>query len=199
MAAYDSAVVRSAAAAALAVSLWTPLSAHDFERTQVAISFARAGSYVVEVTNDTAWLQHRLIPFGGNFIDRVVLFVDGREIRPTSAEFMRGDAVSTYRLRGGVPADARTLRWYYGLVIDPYPLTIRRADGHLQVEEVAGDAWSRTIDISGQFQPTSAPKGLAVAVIIALLLAPVAIRVVTSTRERAVGQKRQDRRERQEA
>ena len=48
-------------------------------------------------------------------------------------------------------SSARTLRWFYGLVIDPYPLTIRRADGRLIVEEVAGDAWSRTIDLSGQF------------------------------------------------
>ena len=50
-----------------------------------------------------------------------------------------------------MPIDAQTLRWFYGLVIDPYPLTIRRADGRMIVEEVQGDAWSRTIDLSGQF------------------------------------------------
>ena len=50
-----------------------------------------------------------------------------------------------------MPMNAQTLRWFYGLVIDPYPLTIRRADGRVIVEEVQGDAWSRTIDLSGQF------------------------------------------------
>ena len=54
-------------------------------------------------------------------------------------------------MRGRVPLDAHTLRWYYGLVIDSYPLTIRRADGRIVVEEVQGNAWSRTIDLSNQF------------------------------------------------
>ena len=45
-----------------------------------------------------------------------------------------GDIIElgTHRLRGRLPVDAHTLRWYYGLVIDPYPLTIRRADGLAQ-------------------------------------------------------------------
>jgi hypothetical protein len=83
------------------------------------------------------------------------------------------------RLRGHLPLDAQTLRWYYGLVIDPYPLTIHRADGRVIVEEVQGDAWSRTIDLSGQFQAplvTQRTIGLAIAV---LLLVPVALRVAT--------------------
>ena len=114
------------------------------------------------MTNDAAWLTHRLIPFGGGgdpervalqvIADRVVLFVDGREVRPDSVEYMDGPApVGTYRMRGRMPFDARTLRWYYGLPMDPYPLMIHRADGRVVVEEIAGDAWSRTIDLSGQF------------------------------------------------
>ena len=178
MGAYDSAVVRAAAAAAaLAAILSTPLVAHDFERTQVAIAFARDGSFSVDVTNDTVWLQHRLIPFGGNFIDRVVLWVDGHELRADSAAFSAGPLVSTYRLRGRMPLDAHTMRWYYGLVIDPYPLTIRRADGRVSVEEVAGDAWSRPIDLSGQFTRRHVPDILAPIAVIGLLLVPITARM----------------------
>ena len=165
-----------AAACALALSVSAPLRAHDFERTQVLITFARDGSFVVEVTNDTAWLQHRLVPFGGNFVDRIVLFVDGHEVRAALAEVVPGPLVSIYRLRGRMPLDARTLRWYYGLVIDPYPLTIRRADGRLQTEEIAGDAWSGSIDISGQFQRWRAPDMLAPIAVIGLLLLPIIAR-----------------------
>ncbi len=125
--------------------------AHDLERTSVALTFARDGSFVLDVSNDPSWLKLRMEPFHGNFVDRIVLFVDGHEVRPTSVEFIPAETRATYRLRGRMPSDARTLRWYYGLVIDPYPLTIRRADGRLQVEEIAGDAWSRPIDLTGQF------------------------------------------------
>jgi len=88
-----------------------PVSAHDFERTQVTLIFARDGSFVLDVTNDAAWLTHRLVPFGGRgdpervalqvVADRVVLFVDGREVRPDSVEYLDGPApVATYRMRG---------------------------------------------------------------------------------------------------
>jgi hypothetical protein len=169
------------------VSSVRPAGAHDFERTSVVLTFARDGSFALDVTNDAAWLEHRLIPFAGGgaasgalhlMADRVVLFVDGREVRPTSVERVVAEApLITYRLRGRVPIDARTLRWYYGLPIDPYPLTIRRADGRIVVEEIAGDAWSRPIDLSGQF---TAPRLSATVVAIAigaLLLVPFALRL----------------------
>src|SRR5262245_20882515 len=133
------------------------LAAHDLERTRVLLTFARDGSFVLDVANDPNWLKLRMEPFHGNFIDRVVLFADGHEVRPTSAEFIAGETLATYRLHGKMPIDARSLRWYYGLVGDPYPLTIRRADGRVQVEEIAGNAWSRTIDLTGQFQ---APRAI---------------------------------------
>ena len=77
-----------------------------------------------------------------------------------------------------MPIDAQTLRWYYGLVIDPYPLTIRRADGRVIVEEVQGDAWSRTIDLSGQFHaPLLNRASRSGSLIAALLLVPVALRL----------------------
>src|SRR5437762_3189982 len=120
----------------------TPASAHDLERTRVTLTFARDSSFVLDLANDPDWLLQRLEPFanaagvvqafrpaadrdarlaslGRVFIDRVVLFVDGHEIRPTSAEYV--SPLGIYRLRGRMPVDAKSLRWYYGLVIDPYP------------------------------------------------------------------------------
>lgn len=128
------------------------LRAHDVERTQVLLTFATDGSFVLDVSNDANWLALRLESVPGPFIDRIVLWVDGREIRPETSELISGSPLSTYRLRGHMPVESRTLRWFYGLVGDPYPLTIRRADGRIVVEEIVGNAWSREIDLSGQFR-----------------------------------------------
>jgi len=161
--------------AALA-SLGTTLAAHDLERTNVVLSFERDGAFVLDVANDPSWLKLRLENFPGPFPDRVVMWVDGREVRPTSVEFIPGTPVAIHRMRGRVQVDARTLRWYYGLVIDPYPLTVRRADGKLIVEEVGGDAWSRAIDLSGQY-PAPLLSSTATGIALLLLLAvPVALR-----------------------
>ena len=155
------------------------VSAHDLERTQVSITFARDGSFVADVANDPAWLKLRLESIPGPFADRVVFWVDHQEVRPDSVEFLGGSPLSTYRLRGRVPLGAQTLRWYYGLVIDPYPLTIRRADGRLIVEEVQGDAWSRTIDLSGQFHAPLVSQTAVAVVLGVLLLVPIALRLTT--------------------
>ncbi|HEV8346205.1 MAG TPA: hypothetical protein VGQ16_06510 [Vicinamibacterales bacterium] len=160
------------------------ISAHDLERTQVLLTFARDGSFVLDVANDPSWLKLRLEPFRNNFIDRIVLFVDGHEVRPTSVEYIDGSTLGTHRLRGRMPVDARMLRWYYGLVVDPYPLTIRRADGRVQVEEIQGDAWSRPIDLSGQFQGPRRIDRLAPILIVALLLIPLVLRVSSARKKR---------------
>ena len=153
-------------------------SAHDLEKTQISIVFARDGSFVAEVANDPSWLKLRLESIPGPFADRVVFWVDGREIRPDTVEFIEGTPAIN-RLRGHLPMNAQSLRWFYGLVIDPYPLTIRRADGRVVVEEVQGDAWSRAIDLSGQFQaPLVSQRTVAVA-LAALLLIPFALRMTT--------------------
>jgi hypothetical protein len=166
------------------------LQAHDLERTQVSLAFARDGSFVLDVANDPVWLKLRLEEFSGSFADRVVLWVDGREIRPTSVEYVAPSGaedvqkpLGTHRLRGRLPVDAHTLRWYYGLVIDPYPLTIRRADGHVIVEEIGGDAWSRTIDVSGQFQTPRVNATVAGLAVAGLLLTPIFIRLVFNTKD----------------
>jgi hypothetical protein len=163
--------------ATLAITHAARVAAHDVERTQVLLTFARDGSFVLDVANDPNWLKLRMEPFQGNFIDRVVLWVDGGEVRPSSAELIPGDGLATYRLRGQMPIDARSLRWYYGLVGDPYPLTIRRADGRVQVEEIAGNAWSRTIDLTGQFQQPRMLDRIAPIAVFGLMLVPFAIRI----------------------
>jgi hypothetical protein len=129
-----------------------------------------------------------LIPFGGRgdpervalqvVADRVVLFVDGREVRPDSVEYLDGPApLGIYRMRGRMPIDARTLRWYYGLPLDPYPLMIRRADGRVVVEEIAGDAWSRPIDLSGQFHAPIFSSTMVGIALLVLLAVPIALRI----------------------
>lgn len=170
--------------------------AHDAEHTAVSITFARDGSFVLEVVNDPNWLLLRLESFvamdppdlkgpglpgpvsagryidrdarlrelSSVFIDRIVIFVDGQEVRPVFAEYVPPllpspgipAPLAAYRMRGRLSPDARVLRWYYGMVVDPYPLEINRADGRsLNEWIVAGDAWSRTIDLTGQFvKPT---------------------------------------------
>jgi hypothetical protein len=173
----------------LAVLAGTPASAHDLEHTQVLVTFARDGSFIVDVANDPAWLKLRLEPFTGSFADRVVLWVDGQEIRPTSVEYLPASAegaLATHRLRGRMPIDAHTLRWYYGLVIDPYPMTIRRADGQVMVEDVRGDAWSRTIDVSGQFRAPLLTEKVVGIVLAALLLVPLGIRLGAHARRKRV-------------
>jgi hypothetical protein len=151
------------------------LSAHDAEHTQVTLTFARDGSFVLDVANDPAWLKLRLERFPGPFIDRVVLWVDGREIRPIAEEY--DEAAGVHRMRGKMPVDAQTLRWYYGLVIDPYPLTIRRADGRIVVEEIAGDAWSGAIDLRGQFTSAALTGSAAALFVVAALTVPIVLRL----------------------
>ena len=163
------------------VFLTMSVSAHDLEKTQVLLVFARDGSFVLDVANDPSWLKLRLETFPGDFADRIVLWVDGKEIRPTLVEVIPGETLTTHRLRGRMPVDARTLRWYYGLVIDPYPLTIRRADGRVVIEEVQGDAWSGTIDLSGQFSAPLVTGRVAGLLVAMLLLLPIALRLATSS------------------
>jgi HupE / UreJ protein len=85
--------------------------------------------------------------------------VDGAEIRPTSSTYAAPPAsvpageyaLASFTLRGQLPAAARTVRWYYGLVADPYPLTVSLADGSTTTEWIRGDAWSTTLPLGGPF------------------------------------------------
>jgi hypothetical protein len=159
----------------LALGHAATLLGHDLERTQARLTFARDGSFVLDIANDPSWLTLRMASVRGPFADRIVLFADGHEIRPASVELLHDGALDVHRVRGSMPRDARLLRFYYGLVIDPYPLTVRHADGRIQTEVIAGDAWSREIDLRGEFrQPARWP------IIVVLVL--VAAGLVTRTR-----------------
>ncbi|HMF97866.1 MAG TPA: hypothetical protein VKE96_26380 [Vicinamibacterales bacterium] len=176
---------------AMVLCCGTAAFGHDFERTTVTLTFARDGSFVLDVTNDAIWLEHRLIPFrdgviAPSFADRIVLFVDGREVRPSSVELRTAQPpLATWRMRGHVPATAQTLRWYYGLPIDPYPLTIRRADGRIIVEEIGGDSWSQPVDISGQFSGPPISSTAVGGAIAALLIIPIVLRLAWSRKPAA--------------
>ena len=158
------------------------------------LTVARDGSFVLDVSNDPGWLKLRLESIPGPFIDRVVLFVDGREIRPSSVERLPAStdspgALDTYRMRGQLPLGAHTLRWFYGLVIDAYPLTIIHADGHISVQEVQGNAWSGAIDLNGQLSAPRVGVGIVGLAATALLLFPLGFQLAgrRSTTEGAVG------------
>lgn len=166
------------------------LGAHDLERTRVSLTFAADGSFTLDVANDPEWLLLRLEPFLEDYpdiprrgdttrlapaerdarlaalapvmADRIVLFVDGREVRASEVTYHPPAAptepdgtpmAGRYRFRGRLAPDARLLRWFYGVVADPYPLSIARADGQTYTEWIGGAHWSRPIDLTGQFSP----------------------------------------------
>jgi hypothetical protein len=104
----------------------------------------------------------RLAALAAIMRDRFVIFVDGREVRPEAVVYeppatpVEADGTPSpgrYRMHGRVPPDARLLRWFYGIVADPYPLVIARADGQTYTEWIGGTVWSRPIDLTGQFVP----------------------------------------------
>lgn len=159
-----------------------PLAAHDLERTTVHLEIAADGGFTLRLAHDPSWLLLRMESFAGgstvsptdgpardarlralanDALDRVVLWVDGAEIRPVSSEYApppeavpEGQfALASYTLRGRMPAGARTIRWYYGMVADPYPLTITHADAASLTEWVQGDAWSTALPLGATFTP----------------------------------------------
>ncbi|MGD9906514.1 MAG: HupE/UreJ family protein [Vicinamibacterales bacterium] len=172
--------------AVLALTAASPrLAAHDLERTTVHLTLAADGGFQLRLAHDPSWLVLRLERFAeapgtaapGDaaardaqlrawaplMIDRVVLWVDGQEVRPGRVEYAPPPAavpagqfaLAAYTLHGRMPAGARTLRWYYGLVVDPYPLTVTLADGSEATEWVQGDAWSTALPLGGPFATPS--------------------------------------------
>jgi hydrogenase/urease accessory protein HupE len=154
--------------------------AHDLERTTVHLQVAADGSFTLRLAHDPSWLLLRMETFAGaspvsttdaaardarlralapQAIDRVVLFVDGHEVRPVSAEYTPAPArvpagefaLAAYTMRGRLPESARELRWYYGLVADPYPFTLELSDGTSKTEWVQGDAWSTALPLGSPF------------------------------------------------
>ena len=163
---------------ALLVVPLTP-RAHEAEKTRVTLSLSVDGSFVLDVANDPMWLLLRLETFAGGlvpagltatardarlaqlgpvFADRIVLFVDGHEVRAESVEYVppaTPESLAAFRLSGRMARHAATLRWLYGLVADPYPLEIRQPDGSSTIEWIRGTNWSGTIDLTNSFtRPT---------------------------------------------
>ena len=158
--------------------------AHDLERTTVHLTVQAGGAFTLRLAHDPSWLLLRMESFAGGastnttdaaardarltalasqVIDRVVLFIDGHEVRPVSvhyapppAEVPAGAyALAAYTLHGQMPPSARALRWYYGLVADPYPLTVTLPDGSELTEWGQGDAWSTSLALGAPFaRPT---------------------------------------------
>lgn len=168
------------AAALLVPGLTSRLIAHDLERTTVHLDVAADGTFALRLAHDPSWLLLRMESFAGgstvsptngeardarlaalarDAIDRVVLWVDGVEVRPTTSIYTPpptatppGEfALASYTLRGRLPAGARAVRWYYGLVADPYPLTVTLANGSTTTEWIRGDAWSTALPLGGPF------------------------------------------------
>ncbi len=157
--------------------------AHEAERTRVSLTLQGDGRFVLEVANDPLWMLMRLETFAGGtvpanptpaqrdarlaqlgnvFADRVVLFVDGHEVRADAVEYLppsessvSSAALASFRLEGVMPPHASHLRWLYGIVADPYPLEVRQADGSATVEWITGTNWSGVIDLTRSFpRPT---------------------------------------------
>jgi hypothetical protein len=153
--------------------------AHEAERTRVVLTFTGDARFVLEVANDPLWMLMRLETFAGGtvpanptptqrdtrlaqltsvFADRIVLFVDGHEVRAEVVEYVpppAPDSLAAFRLSGRMPRGASTLRWLYGLVADPYPLEIQQADGSIAIEWITGTNWSGVIDLTRSFpRPT---------------------------------------------
>ena len=172
----------------LAASAREPI-AHEAERTRVTLTLQSNGEFILEIANDPNWLLLRLETFAGGtvppnvtpgqrdrrlaqltdvFADRIVLFVDAREVRANTVEYLPPQGrepgsgnrdpenpLASFRLMGTMPRDATRLRWLYGLVADPYPLEIRQPDGSSTVEWIEGTNWSEVIDLSKSFtRPT---------------------------------------------
>jgi len=184
--------LRRLAAIGILTTASVSLSAHEAERTRVSLTVLADGRFVVEVANDPLWMLMRLETFAGGtvpanptpdqrdtrlgqlgsvFADRIVLFVDGHEVRASSvtylppsvasappaapAEAASSAALASFRLTGVMPPNASSLRWLYGIVADSYPLEIRQADGSSTIEWIDGTNWSGTIDLTRSFsRPT---------------------------------------------
>ena len=96
----------------------------------------------------------------GGVRDRLVLFVDGREVRPGSG--LRVPAAprpaAARRCRAiPAPRPGAARRAPTALVLRhrrrPLPVAILRADGQAYAEWISGTVWSGPIDLTGQFVP----------------------------------------------
>ena len=119
-------VRRLATIAAITAAVAHP-AAHEAERTRVSLSLHADGQFVLEVANDPLWMLMRLETFAGGtvpaapstehrdarlaqlgsvFADRIVLFVDGHEVRASSVEYLPPSASSASSVSSAAPVDS---------------------------------------------------------------------------------------------
>src|SRR5262245_62781952 len=110
------------------------VASHEAERTKVTLTLAADGRFDLEVANDPMFLLLRLETFAGGsvpanltpeqrdarlaqltsvFADRIVLFVDAHEVRPSSVEYRKpaelsapSVALASFHFTGTMPRDA---------------------------------------------------------------------------------------------
>jgi hypothetical protein len=136
--------------------LASPALAHDVEKTQVVVTFAADGRYVVDILNEPNWLWASLAPaaaarptsvvrdqqlaqWTSRFVRSVALGFDDHNRSADRVEYFAplsddpsaigGREPALMRLTGTLPAGSRTFRLAYALVVDPFPITVHSADG----------------------------------------------------------------------
>jgi hydrogenase/urease accessory protein HupE len=160
------------------------VAAHELERTAVFATFSDDGTYLIDVMNDPDWLLARVEPFSGlppsgrldsprravrlaeltgTFTERVSLYFDDVRVDVT-AEYIPVDPnlpvdpddppLGTMRLQGQIPEDARTFRWSYGYIMDPYPMLIQAGEGEWITSWVNGQNDSETFEFMALRPPT---------------------------------------------
>jgi hypothetical protein len=168
----------------------SPISAHDIENTHLLIAFMPDGQYQIDVLNDADWMWLRLagseqpLPtieerdrqlavFASEFGTHVSIVFDGEPSAAGAVEYIppvSDDTAGTggwidpglMRLTGTVPTGAQTFQIAYGLIEDPYPLTIAPPTGEpitrwlmaLELSETFAIALPRPMSraqVSGQY------------------------------------------------
>src|SRR5262245_55850919 len=164
-----------------------PGSAHELGKTQ-ATATLRNGAYEVDVSVDPDALLTTLEAYGGIvrtvrygrndrnrriteladiFLSRTQVRFDGQpvspafEYRPAPPFDDLAQTPSIIRLRGQIPADARTFSFNYGLALGTYALNIRIDEGAVRTLWIVGAASSEPVPLGA---PAPPPGQLDVAV-----------------------------------
>ena len=156
---------------------------HDLERTQVGVTFYNDGTFQVDVLNPPEWFLDRLAPLSGlplsrdlegaardrriaemagTFAEWVWLLFDGVRVEakpeylpaPPDPSDPSKPPLATMRIRGSMPEGATEFSWAYGLVIDPYPMSITDGAGEIITHWVEGPFESDRFEISGLTPPS---------------------------------------------
>ena len=107
--------------------------------------------------------NRRLEDLRGKFAEWIWLLFDGERIEafpeyvPEERKGPVPDSIAppltTMRIRGRVPEGAKQFSFAYGLVLDPYPITVIGGDGEGQVTWVEGPVESDKLDIEALMPP----------------------------------------------